>query len=74
MNTFKTNFIASVKDDRIADIKSIANDLKQLGCEITNILSFSGIITGEVLPNLSLTDLKIDGIETVELDRTINAA
>jgi hypothetical protein len=67
----KINFIASVKEDRLEDIKQIAEQLKALGCDITNILSFSGIITGETIAKLTLSDLKIEGIQSVELERIV---
>lgn len=73
MKGSKLNFIASVQDDRIDDIKAIAKKLKALGCDINNILSFSGVITGSTVSNISLDDLKIDGIKNVELDRKVKA-
>lgn len=69
----KINFIASVKEERLNDIKHIADQLASLGCEITNVLSFSGIITGEALSQLSLSDLKIEGIQSIEIEKTVKA-
>jgi len=73
MATSKINFIASVNDDSIDDIKAIAKKLKSLGCSIDNILTFSGVITGSTASNISLDDLKIDGIKNVEPDRKVKA-
>ena len=73
MKNPKINFIASVSDDRIDDIEAIARSLKELGCTINNVLSFSGVITGTTSPEISLSDLKIDGIKNIEPDRNINA-
>ena len=73
MNSLKINFIASVKDDSINDIEAIAKKLKALGCTIDNVLSFSGVITGSASSNITINDLKIDGIKNVELDREVKA-
>ena len=73
MKNLKINFIASVNEDRIDDIDAIAKRLKDLGCIIDNVLSFSGVITGSTSSNISLTDLKIDGIKNVEPDRQVKA-
>jgi hypothetical protein len=73
MENSKIKFIASVRDDRINDIKSIAKKFVKMGCEIDNILSFSGVITGSTTQNVSLSDLKIDGIKHVETDRQVKA-
>ena len=67
------NFIASVNEDRINDIEAIAGRLRNLGCTIDNILSFSGVITGSASSTISLNDLKIDGIKNVEADRKVKA-
>jgi hypothetical protein len=73
MENPKINFIASVNDDSINDIEAIAGRLKDLGCTIDNILSFSGVITGSASSTLSLKDLKIEGIKNVETDRKVKA-
>ena len=73
MKNPKINFIASVCDDRIGDIEAIASSLKKLGCTINNVLSLSGVITGSTSAEVSLSDLKIDGIRNVEPDRNVNA-
>lgn len=71
MKQLTVNFIASVKDDRIDDVRSIAQSLIDLGCEITDVLTFSGIITGKANSVMSSKLLKIDGIKEVELDRSV---
>lgn len=71
MKNQKINFIASVSEDRIEDIEAIAKKLRDLGCEINNVLSFSGVITGSSPSEIPLKDLKIDGIRDVEPDRKI---
>jgi hypothetical protein len=67
----KFNFIASVNDDRLDDIESIARNLKEMGCNIDNVLKFSGIITGSAASEMSLNELKIDGIKYVEPERIV---
>jgi hypothetical protein len=67
------NFIASVREDRIEEIETIARKLKELGCVIDNILSFSGVITGRTPSDISLKELKIDGIKNIEADREVKA-
>lgn len=71
MKTGQIDFIASVDDDRVDDIKKIAKKLKDLGYKINNILSFSGIITGSAAIGTQLSDIKINGIKNVELDRSV---
>ncbi len=44
------------------DIDKIAKNLKSLGCDISNILAFSGIITGKMLSSQPLGNLKIAGV------------
>jgi hypothetical protein len=73
MKNQKVNFIASVNDDRIEDVDAIAKKLQDLGCTIDNILSFSGVITGSTTTDISINDLKIDGIKNVESDRKVKA-
>lgn len=73
MEGSKINFIASVNEDSIDNIRAIAKKLKRLGCTIDNILTFSGVITGSTDSNISLNELKIDGIKHVELDRKVKS-
>jgi hypothetical protein len=73
MESSKIHFIASVNENSIDGIQEIAKRLKQLGCSIDNVLSFSGVITGSTASNMSLDDLKIDGIKNVEADRKVKA-
>jgi hypothetical protein len=73
MKSETLHFIASVNDDRVKDIKTIAANLQKLGCHIDSVLSFSGIITGSTVTALSLNQLKIDGIKHVEKSREVRA-
>lgn len=68
----KIKFIASVKEDSIGNIQAIANNFKKLGCTVQDILTYSGIITGNAKSGVSLNDLKIEGIKNVELDRKVS--
>lgn len=68
------NFIASVEPSRRFQIQIIAGKLKDKGCQITSILSITGIITGCTSGTESnLEELKIDGIQYIEEDREIGA-
>lgn len=69
----KINFIASVKDENVQDIEAIVRDLRSMGCNIDNVLSFTGIITGSASTKITLDDLKIKGIKSIELDRAVKA-
>ena len=73
MKSESLHFIASVDEERVKDIKTIAANLKKLGCHIDSVLSFSGIITGSTIKTLSLNQLKIDGIKHVEKAREVRA-
>lgn len=67
------HFIASVEEDRVNDIRSIAAKLEAMGCAIESVFAFSGIITGSTIKKLSLKQLKIDGIKHVEKAREVRA-
>lgn len=72
MKASKINFIASVHDDQLDNIKQIAKKLKDMGCTIDNVLSISGIITGSTSAN-TIGQLKIQGVKNVELDKKVKA-
>ncbi|HSI75931.1 MAG TPA: hypothetical protein VK957_08545 [Lunatimonas sp.] len=68
------NFIASVEPSERFQIQIIAGKLKDKGCQIRNILTITGIITGCTSGvESSLDELKIDGIQTIEEDREVGA-
>jgi hypothetical protein len=69
--TDKKYFIAAVKDDYINRIEEVADALKAGGCEIKQVLYLSGIIIGKVDKTLDLNDLKVEGIASVENQRTM---
>ena len=73
MKDGKIGFIASVDEESIGNINGIAQNLKNMGCKIDNILTFSGVITGSTSSEVSLNDLKIDGIKNIEADRAVKA-
>lgn len=73
MKSETLHFIASVNEDRVKDIKTIAGNLQKLGCHIDSVLSFSGIITGSTATAISLKQLKIDGIKYVEKAKEVRA-
>lgn len=67
-----TIIIAAAGNESRRDLGRI-NPVGHPGCKIDNILAFSGVISGSTESNISLDDLKIDGIKNVELDRKITA-
>jgi hypothetical protein len=69
-----TNFIASVEEKEIPHIQDIAKKLREKGCAIRDVLSFTGVITGTTSGNESkLDDLKIKGIKYIEEDGEVRA-
>ncbi|WP_373497533.1 hypothetical protein [Aquiflexum sp.] len=74
MANIPIQFIASVEDNEIKNIQEIADKLREKGCVINNVLSFSGVITGETSGNEdSLQDLKVKGIKHIEEDGEVRA-
>lgn len=68
------NFIASVEDDQVSQINLIAAMLEKKGCQITQVLILSGIISGcSSGKESSLQELKIKGIKHIEEDRDVRA-
>lgn len=68
------NFIASVEPSKRYQIQIIADKLRDKGCQITNILTIVGVITGCTSgTESSLEELKIDGILYIEEDRELGA-
>jgi len=67
----KQSFIASVHDDYMDQIEQIADKLRSQGCEIREVLSLSGVITGKALPEVNLRDLQIEGIASIEKQRIL---
>lgn len=67
----KQSFIASVHDDYLEQMEWIADNLRSQGCEIRDILPLSGVITGKALPQVDLKDLKVEGIASIEKQRTL---
>ena len=64
-------FIASVKNNHLDEIQSVAQELENKGCRIIRVTRLLGIITGCVEDNQSLEQLKIEGIDQIEIDRKI---
>lgn len=62
------NFIARVDDSHREKIREIAGSLETLGVKVREVLTAVGVITGSS-ETLSLEQLKIEGIATVEVDR-----
>ena len=68
------HFIASVEPSERFQIQAIAERLRQKGCQITNILRITGIITGcSSGVESNLDELKVPGILIIEEDRNVSA-
>lgn len=67
----KKYFIASVKDGYLSRINDVAEALKARGCDIRQVLSLTGTITGKVDNRVNLNDLQVDGIASIEKQRTM---
>ncbi|HLO60358.1 MAG TPA: hypothetical protein VK179_16525 [Bacteroidales bacterium] len=67
----KKYFIASVTDDYLGTIDEVASRLQNLGCEITQVLKISGVITGKVEQDRDLDDLRIQGVASVEKQKQV---
>jgi hypothetical protein len=63
--------IVSVADDRLADMSTVADALRDAGMRVGEVLSAAGVVTGTVdserLPSLSA----VPGVADVESERTI---
>ncbi len=64
-------FIAKVKDKNIGSINKIATKLAEKGCMIESILPVIGVISGSAPENTDPVNLKIEGIEHIELNKNI---
>jgi hypothetical protein len=69
--TDKQKFIASVGEDYLERMEEIADVLRSKGCVIQEILEISGVITGEVRISINLDDLHVEGISSIEKERTL---
>ena len=69
----KIYFIASINERNIDDIKNIAHELEIIGCFVDSILPITGIITGSTSSDTSIDQLKIDGIENIEISKEIQS-
>lgn len=69
--TAKKNFMASVEEGYTDRIEEVAGRLRDKGCEIKQILKLTGVITGKIDHRIPLAELKIEGIQTVEIQRKV---
>jgi hypothetical protein len=74
MESKKVNFIASLDTQDSEEMQQIANRLRQKGCRIDRILTFTGIITGQS-PGTedNLESLKVPGVKYIEEDGEVRA-
>jgi|WetSurMetagenome_2_1015567.scaffolds.fasta_scaffold279250_2 hypothetical protein len=67
----RQNFIASVRNEHLDHIEQVAQKLREKGCEITGILKITGVISGSVNETTDLNELKMEGIASIEKQRTV---
>jgi len=66
------DFIARVEDNQKPNIREIAQSLTKMGIQVRRVMRITGTISGSS-GSLSLVDLKIKGIKSVEENRRIKA-
>jgi hypothetical protein len=66
------DFIAKVEDSQKSNIQEIAQSLEKMGIRIKRIMRITGTISGSSR-SLSLAELKIKGIKSVEQNRRLRA-
>ena len=62
------DFVAKIEDGQRERIREIAGLLEKMGAQVRQVLPILGLITGSS-ETMSLAELKIDGIASVEPDR-----
>jgi hypothetical protein len=67
----KVNFIASIKEESLSNTKEIAGQLKAMGYTIHDVFEELGTITGSTEKKSLITELKIDGIEAIEVQKNV---
>jgi hypothetical protein len=67
----KKSFIASVKDEYMDRVEEVASRLRDRGCEINSIMKLTGIITGRIEDERDLKQLRVEGIASIEKERTL---
>lgn len=65
--------IVTVDDAHVSNIESLASTFRSLGMTVSNVLSTSGIITGEVPGHAKEEIKKVDGVVNVEPDEEMRA-
>jgi hypothetical protein len=65
--------IVTVDDQHLSEIQSIATDLQSAGMQVDNVMSISGIVTGEVAHSQIQTLKNLPGVVDIELDQEMQA-
>jgi len=65
-------FIAKVEEGQRPNIRQIAKSLEGMGVAVSRIMKLTGTITGDS-GAVTLSKLKIKGIESVEKDRRLRS-
>lgn len=66
------DFIARVEDNQKPNIREIAQSMTKMGIRVKRIMRITGTISGSS-GSLSLAELKIKGIKSVEENRRMKA-
>lgn len=65
------HFIASINNNYLEDIQSVAKQLEDRGCKVKRVMKVLGLITGTIEDQKSLDKLQIEGIDRIEIDREV---
>ncbi|UNK44264.1 hypothetical protein [Arthrobacter sulfonylureivorans] len=65
------HIIVTVRHERISDTGRIAEQLAAQGMKIEGVLSTVGVITGSVKAEELMAVRKIDGVESIDEDRSM---
>jgi hypothetical protein len=66
------DFIAKIEESQKSNIQEIAKSLEKMGIRINRIMRITGTISGSS-SSLSLAEIKIKGIKSIEQNRRLRA-
>jgi hypothetical protein len=66
------DFIAKIEESQKSNIQEIAKSLEKMGIRINRIMRITGTISGSS-GSLSLAEIKIKGIKSIEQNRRLRA-
>lgn len=65
--------LVTVDDQHVGAIESVAAALRAAGMTISNVMSTTGIITGEVTPDTMKSLAVLPGVKAIEPDEEMHA-